>query len=73
MGNWNVCNAHYLITNGDVQWAGQWTPEQIAAGRAREDARREAYYGARDRSFWSWLKQVGRRLLKFLGWSKLDR
>ena len=44
VGNWDVCDAHYLITNGEVQWAGKWTPEQIARGRAREDARREAHY-----------------------------
>jgi hypothetical protein len=44
VGNWNVCNAHYLITNGTVRWAAKWTAEQIAEGRALEDACRAAYY-----------------------------
>ena len=67
VGNWNVCNAHYYITNGEVQWARKWTPEEIAASRASEDARREAYYSSRYRSVtWilhGWLQFA----LKWLG------
>jgi hypothetical protein len=70
VGNWNICNAHYFITNGGVQWAGQWTPEQIAAGRAREDARREAFYKARSDSVSSWFTRLWRFLLKLLGLSE---
>lgn len=58
VGNWNVCNAHYFITNGEVRWAAKWTPEQIEAGREFEESRRETYYAARNRS----VKQ------KILGW-----
>lgn len=36
IGNWNVCNAHYFITNGEVQWARKWTSQQIAVARAQE-------------------------------------
>lgn len=44
VGNWGVCNAHYLITDGGVDWAAQLSPEVIAESRAKEDARRDAYY-----------------------------
>ena len=67
VGNWNVCNAHYFITNGEVQWAAKWAPEQIAAGRAFEDARRDAYYSSRNRSPWGLLFDWVLRLLKFIG------
>lgn len=66
VGNWNVCNAHYWITAGEVAWAGEWSPERIAAGRAFEDARRAAYY-AQAENWWrrlfdrirSWLRGIG--------------
>jgi molybdopterin/thiamine biosynthesis adenylyltransferase len=67
VGNWNVCNAHYLITNGKVQWASKLTPEQIATGRASEDARRDAYYSSRNRSLRQVLLDWVRRLLHALG------
>jgi len=45
VGNWQQpCCSHYVIKHGDVLWAGQWTEAQVAAGRAREDRRRQAYY-----------------------------
>lgn len=45
VGNWQrPCQSHYWIERGEVRWAEKWTPEQIAAGRAREEARRQAYY-----------------------------
>jgi len=50
VGNWNICDAHYFITNGEVEWAAKWTPKMVAAGRAHEDARREAYYDSAPRS-----------------------
>ena len=66
VGNWNVCNAHYWITDGEVSWAGQWSPQMIAAGRAFEDTRRTAYYDKRE-EWWrrlfdwlrAWLRRVG--------------
>jgi|ERR1019366_2798783 hypothetical protein len=65
VGNWNVCDAHYFITNGQVEWAPKWTPEQIALGRAQEDKRREAYYASPKRSFLQTLIQWIRQLLGF--------
>ena len=63
VGNWQqTCKSHYLITKGHVKWAGQWSEEQILAGRSVEQARREAYYdelyptGGLIGRFWAWLK-----------------
>lgn len=70
VGNWNVCNAHYFITNGEVRWAVKWTAEQIAAGRAAEDARRDAYYSSQGRSVWQVLIGWLRSLLNALGIAK---
>lgn len=67
IGNWNVCNAHYFITNGEVVWARQWTPEQIAAARAQEDARREAYYAPPRPSVVQTLIGWARAVLYFFG------
>lgn len=47
VGNWNICDAHYYITGGDVEWLPKLSPAQIAAGRGAEDARREAFYARR--------------------------
>src|SRR5690349_14329357 len=63
IANWQEpCRSHYLIEHGKVRWAGKWTPEQIAVGRQREEARLRAYYDALDRKragriarFWRWL------------------
>ena len=44
IGNWGVCDAHYFITDGGIEWATQWSPNQIATARAAEGARRDAYY-----------------------------
>lgn len=46
VGNWGVCDAHYYITAGNVEWMPKWTPTQIAIGRAAEDARRQTHYEA---------------------------
>lgn len=67
VGNWNICDAHYLITRGGVEWARQWSPEQIAAGRKAEDARREAFYARRQTGrgrLWSWLSRMGAWFLR---------
>ena len=49
IGNWQeACQSHYWITRGEIMWAQKWTPEQIAAGRHREEERRQAYFQALD-------------------------
>jgi len=63
IGNWQqTCESHYWIWRGEIFWSGKWTPEQIAAGRRREEERRRDYFGALDRErasilrrFWRWL------------------
>src|SRR5262245_13321790 len=45
VGNWQQqCRSHYLIDNGEVLWCAAWTPEEIAAGRQREEERSRTYY-----------------------------
>jgi hypothetical protein len=64
IGNWQQkCQSHYWITRGEVQWAPQWTSEQIASGRRYEEARRQEYYADRVsagnslvKRLWRWLK-----------------
>jgi hypothetical protein len=64
VGNWQkLCQSHYIIEGGAVQWAPQWSPEQIAAGRRNEESRRRDYYdelypsGWWQRS-WRWIKSL---------------
>lgn len=66
VGNWQqACQSHYWINHGEVIWAPKWTAEQIAAGRAREEERRRAYFEALDRRrggimrrIWLWAKSL---------------
>jgi hypothetical protein len=65
VGNWQkACRSHYIIENGQIIWCGAWTPEQVAAGRFHEEARRRAHYDALYArvSIWtriaSWLKSL---------------
>ena len=69
VGNWQqACQSHYLITRGEVIWSAQWTAEQIADGRRREEKRRRAYYDSLDRKrggvvqkLWRWMKSLFER------------
>ena len=64
IGNWQKpCKSHYWIQKGNVVWSGQWSSERIAAGRANEEATREAYY--RDM-----YKQQPNILTRFRAWLK---
>lgn len=65
IGNWQLpCRSHYVITDGRIQWAGQWSDSQVAAGRRAEERRRQAYYALvdRERGFWPRLWKMVRRL-----------
>ena len=45
VGNWQIpCKSHYWIKNGQIEWLDSWSDEQIEAGRAKEQTRRELYY-----------------------------
>ena len=66
VGNWqHPCQSHYWITGGEVVWAKQWTPEEIAAGQRREEQRREAYFAARQRPA-TMFERLRKLLVKFL-------
>lgn len=64
VGNWQLpCQSHYWISEGEVFWGKQWTPQQIKAGRQAEQRRRHAHYRALDqerrnplRRIWRWIK-----------------
>lgn len=65
IGNWQLpCRSHYVIANGGIRWAGQWSDNQVEAGRRGEEQRRQAYYAAKDRErgiwhrFWNWLRKL---------------
>lgn len=65
VGNWQQpCQSHYVIKNGKILWAGQWSQKQIEVGRRREEERRKAYYEemyAKRGVFvqiWNWIKRL---------------
>ncbi|MFZ4616660.1 MAG: DUF6527 family protein [Rectinemataceae bacterium] len=67
IGNWQLpCRSHYVIRNGKVVWAGDWTEEEIQLGRVREAEKTEAYYRSKYplHGFFDWLNEAVRRLKK---------
>ena len=63
VGSWQrPCRSHYLITNGTVRWANQWSDKQVEAGRRREAEVREQFFEAKRKaarqSFWGWLRRL---------------
>ena len=66
IGNWQLpCKSHYYIRRGNVVWAREWTPKQIAIGRRAEEKKRRAYYDAMDPKrggilvrVWHWIKSL---------------
>lgn len=45
VGNWQKpCRSHYVIENSRVRWAREWTDEEIAEGRARDQNLLRGYY-----------------------------
>jgi hypothetical protein len=50
IGNWNLpCRSHYVIRNGRVVEAGQWSDEEVAFGQARDKRARAALYASKAR------------------------
>jgi hypothetical protein len=46
IGNWGFkCRSHYWIRNNSVRWAAQWSPEEIAAGRAHDRSAKDRDFG----------------------------
>lgn len=70
IGNWQLpCRAHYVIHRGTIQWHGQWSEAQVAAGRKAEQRRREVYYAQLDheRSWWVRLRKYLERAFGLRG------
>jgi hypothetical protein len=45
LGNWELpCRSHYWIREGKVLWSGEWTEDEIDAGRKAEESKRDTYY-----------------------------
>ena len=69
VGNWQQpCQSHYWIRRGQIIWDRKWTPDEIAAGRRREDQRLRAYYESLEaqshgprQKLWRWLKRLFKR------------
>lgn len=62
VGSWQrECRSHYVIRDGAVHWADQWTDVQVRAGQQREHRDREAYYAVNRRTgLWGWIKKLFR-------------
>ncbi|WP_407674570.1 DUF6527 family protein [Parerythrobacter aestuarii] len=59
IGNWNLpCRSHYLITNGGVHEALQWSEAEIEAGRARDHALRQQHFDKKPILVRIWLASV---------------
>lgn len=66
VGNWQrPCQSHYVIADGEVRWAGQWSEKQIIAGREREEQRRTEHY--RQMYAGGWLRKLWRRIKALFG------
>lgn len=47
IGSWNLpCRSHYVIRNGRVIEAPQWSDEEVAFGQARDKRARATLYGS---------------------------
>ena len=55
IGNWQLpCRSHYLIIDGRILPAGQWSDAEVLAGRGAEEHRRAAYYASLERTLGFW-------------------
>lgn len=52
IGNWDFdCRSHYWIRKSKVEWAGQWTDEEIDSGRRRDKKLKEFQFEAEHEAF----------------------
>lgn len=68
VGSWQrPCRSHYVIRDGEVRWARQWSDAEVSAGQSHERAYREAHFAKRTQAhwiskIWNWVKsRAGRR------------
>jgi len=51
IGSWSLpCRSHYWIRGNRVQWAGQWTPQQVEAVRRHDRQQREEHFSGESAS-----------------------
>jgi hypothetical protein len=65
IGNWQLpCRSHYIINAGNINWAGDWSDEQVMAGRNAEEHLRQVYYAekAQQGGFWNWVRRCLQKL-----------
>lgn len=79
VGNWQKpCQSHYIIRKNRIDWAQTWTDEEIAEGRARDQAALRSYHSPSangrttdqltpTRRSGRWLKRVRRKVRDILG------
>lgn len=49
IGNWGfACRSHYWIENDRACWAEKWSRDEIEAGRQKDRAAKEDYFGRTD-------------------------
>lgn len=67
IGNWQLpCRTHYWIKNGEVEWAEQWTDNEVRVGRDAEHKRRQEHYASMNVRR-SWLQRVWTKVKQLLG------
>ena len=45
IGNWSFdCRSHYWIKRGKIQWAGQWSQEEIEEGRRKDQIIKQLHF-----------------------------
>ena len=50
IGNWSfACRSHYWIRDGTVQWARDWSAEEIESGRLADRRSKQDFYQAKER------------------------
>jgi len=69
IGNWSFpCRSHYWVRRNQIQWAGDWSDEEIAAGRASDKRNKDRHFASSsskppastqstERGFWSRVKR----------------
>ena len=68
IGNWQLpCRSHYIVSHGQINWAGAWADAQILAGRRAEEQQRQAYYAEKSQlgtfaKIWDWILRAIRKL-----------
>ncbi len=51
IGNWSFpCRSHYWVTNNQIRWSGDWSQDQVDAGRAHDIFNKQQKFGETERN-----------------------